>query len=30
MSKVFESLINQQLKNYLKEHELLTDVQYGF
>ena len=30
MSKVFESLINQQLIDYLEEHELLTDVQYGF
>ena len=30
MSKVFESLINQQLVDYLEEHELLTDVQYGF
>ena len=29
MSKVFESLIIQQLIDYL-EHELLTDVQYGF
>ena len=28
-SKVFESLINQQLIDFLKEHELLTDVQYG-
>ena len=30
MSKVFESLINQQLIDYLVEHELPTDVQYGF
>ena len=30
MSKVFESLINQQLIDCLEEHELMTDVQYGF
>ena len=30
LSKVFESIVNQQLMNYLERHHILTNDQYGF
>ena len=30
ISKIFESIINLHLKNYLESNKLLSDQQYGF